>query len=77
MKMTYDPTVDAAHVTLAEGVVIESEEVAPGVVLDFDAEGRVLGIEVLHASKTLAPGALAGLGELPSWARIPPAPVSG
>jgi uncharacterized protein YuzE len=62
MKMTYDPEADAAYVGLIEGpVVAESEEVAPGVVLDFDAEGHVLGIEVLQASKTLAPGVLTGL----------------
>jgi uncharacterized protein YuzE len=60
-KMSYDPQADAAYITLADGVAIESDEVAPGIVLDFDAQGRVLGIEVLHASKTLAPGALAGL----------------
>jgi uncharacterized protein YuzE len=61
MKMSYDPQVDAAYIRLAEGPATEGQEVAPGIVLDFDAEGRVLGIEVLHASKTLAPGALAEL----------------
>jgi uncharacterized protein YuzE len=59
MKMSYDPLADAAYIALADGLVTESEEIAPGVVLDFDAEGRVLGIEVLQASKTMAPGALA------------------
>jgi uncharacterized protein YuzE len=43
--------------------VIESEEVAPGIVLDFDAEGRVLAIEFLPASKVLAPAALADVAE--------------
>ena len=61
MKMTYDPQADAAYIALVEGAVTESEEVAPGIVLDFDAEGRVLGIEVLNASATLAPGALESL----------------
>ena len=61
MKMSYDPQVDAAYIRLAEGPATEGEEVAPGIVLDFDAEGRVLGIEVLHASKTLAPSAVAEL----------------
>ena len=61
MKMSYDPQIDAAYIRLADGLAIEGQEVAPGIVLDFDAEGRVLGIEVLHASTTLAPGAMADL----------------
>lgn len=55
-KRTYDPEADAAYFRLADGKVHDSEEVADDVVLDFDAEGRVLGVEVLNASKTLAPG---------------------
>lgn len=54
--MTYDPEADAAYVYLGDGPIIESEEVAPGIVLDYDAEDRVVGIEVLGASKVLAPG---------------------
>jgi uncharacterized protein YuzE len=41
---------------LAEGPVVESEEVSPGVVLDFDVEGRVLAIEILDASEHVARG---------------------
>ena len=54
--MTYDPEADAAYIYLGDGPIIESEEVAPGIVLDYDAEDRVVGIEVLGASKVLAPG---------------------
>jgi uncharacterized protein YuzE len=61
MKMSYDPEADAAYISLADHPVAESEEVARSVVLDFDAEGRLLGIEVLNATNTLAPGALARL----------------
>lgn len=61
MRMTCDPQADAAQIGLSDGAVAESEEVAPGIVLDFDAAGRVLAIEVLRASKTLAPGAVASL----------------
>ena len=46
-----------AYVHLGDAAVTDSEEVAPGVVLDFDAEGRVVGVELLNASKTLAAGA--------------------
>ena len=54
---TYDPEADAAYIYLADAVVAESEEVAEGVVLDFDDGGRVIGIEVLKASRTLRDGA--------------------
>lgn len=53
---TYDPEADAVYVHLTDAAVQESEEVAPGVVLDYDADGRVTGVEILSASKTLAPG---------------------
>lgn len=50
MRMTYDPDVDALRLRLSEAPVEESAEVAPNVVLDFDGEGRVVGIEVLFVS---------------------------
>ena len=43
MKIEYDRQADAMYIRLKAGVVAESEEVRPGVVLDFDAEGKVLG----------------------------------
>ena len=46
MKLIYDTDTDALYVNLREGRVEESEEVAPGFVLDFDAEGNVLGIDI-------------------------------
>ena len=64
MKTSYDPKADAAYIALSDGPVNESEEVAPGIILDFDDAGRVLGIEVLHVTKTLAPGALASFVSL-------------
>ena len=39
---------------LDESVIVESEEVAPGVILDFDGEGRVVGIEMLNLSSRVA-----------------------
>jgi uncharacterized protein YuzE len=55
---TYDPEVDAISVRFApEGArYVESEEVAPGVVLDYDAEGRVIGVELLYVRELLAAG---------------------
>ncbi len=46
MKFTYDAETDALYIDLKEGRVKESEEVAPGFVLDFDVEGNVLGIDI-------------------------------
>ena len=57
MKTTYDPAVDALYVRFADAPIVESEEVSAGVVLDFDAEGRIVAIELLDASKHVAPGA--------------------
>ena len=57
MKTIYDAESDALYVRFADAAIIESEEVAEGVVLDFDAEGRIVAIEVLDASKHLAAGA--------------------
>jgi len=55
-RPTYDPEADAVYIPVSDARPSEAEEVAPNVVLDFDAEGRVVGIEVLWASRTLAPG---------------------
>jgi uncharacterized protein YuzE len=57
MKTTYDREIDALYVRFADTPVIESEEVAAGVVLDFDADGRIVAIELLDASKHVAAGA--------------------
>ena len=57
MKTRYDPDADALYLRLAEGQIAESDEVRPGIVLDLDAEGRVIAIEILDASRHLAEGA--------------------
>jgi len=54
MKTTYDAEADALYVRFSETPVVESEEVSNGVVLDFDAAGRIVAIELLDASKHLA-----------------------
>jgi uncharacterized protein YuzE len=55
MRTTYDPEADAMFVWFGpEGVKsAETEEVAPGIMLDFDSDGRVIGIEVLGVSKRM------------------------
>ena len=51
MRVQYDPSADAMYIRLADGEVVDSDEVRDGVVLDYDASGRVLGIEVLNLSQ--------------------------
>ncbi len=51
MVFEYHPDSDMLYIKLADGTSTESEEIAPGVVLDFDASNRVLGIEIEDASK--------------------------
>lgn len=51
MKIEYDPAADALYVRLGEAKIIESEQVQPGVILDFDESGTVVGVEILSVSK--------------------------
>ena len=51
MKIEYNPKADAMYIRLIVGTVVESDELRPGMVFDFDAAGRVLGIEMLDVSQ--------------------------
>ena len=51
MKIEYDQKADAMYIRLRVGTVAESDEMRPGVVFDFDADGKVLGIEMLDVSQ--------------------------
>ncbi|MEP9376801.1 DUF2283 domain-containing protein [Aquabacter sp. CN5-332] len=55
--MTYDPEADAVYIYVGKGEIAQSAETASDVVLDYDSQGRIIGIEVLNASSRLAPGA--------------------
>lgn len=61
MKLTVDPTADALYLTLGNAKVEETRQVAPGVMLDYDTEGRVVGIEVLSISTKATPAELSRL----------------
>jgi len=50
MRLKIDKESDALYFRLDETAVVESEEVQPGVILDFDKENRVVGIEILGIS---------------------------
>ena len=47
MRLKIDREGDALYLRLDESAVIESEEVQPGVILDFDEQSRVVGVEIL------------------------------
>lgn len=50
MRITYDSEVDALYIRFIEATVT-TEHVAPGVAVDYDAEGKLTGIEILDAIK--------------------------
>ncbi len=54
MKVKYDPQTDILTVELKPGVVAQSDENKPGVILDYDEAGDLLGFEVLDASHRVA-----------------------
>ena len=60
IQTTYDPEADAMSVWFADpGVVAAAtEEVAPGVMLDFDCDGQVIGVEVSASASAVAPPSL-------------------
>lgn len=51
MKIEYDKQVDALYIRLQEKEVTRTQEVSEGVNPDFDTKGRLIGLEVLDASK--------------------------
>ncbi len=58
VNLHYDPATDAAYLRFSQSPVVESEELSPGVVIDYDAEGRMVGMEVLQAHGRLPPDVL-------------------
>jgi len=50
MRLKVDRESDALYLRLDEAGIVESEEVQPGIIVDFDKDGRVVGIEVLALS---------------------------
>lgn len=51
MKVNYDKEVDVLRILLSDRQIVESDETRSDVILDYDAEGNVVGMEILNASK--------------------------
>lgn len=51
MRLKVNQKDDALYFRLDESAVVESEEIKPGVILDYDDKGNVVGIEILGLSK--------------------------
>ena len=54
MKIRYDKKVDAAYIELAKGKYSASRKISDSIVVDEDKKGKVLGIEILDASKNIS-----------------------
>jgi uncharacterized protein YuzE len=62
MKVRYFEDTDTLYIDLAGKPAVESEEVSPGLVLDFDGDGLVVGIEIEAASRLTDLSTLEGKG---------------
>ena len=54
MKVKYDKEVDVLYIKLNDTPITESDEEKKGVIIDYDADGKIVSIEILNASKNLA-----------------------
>lgn len=61
MRLKLDEKNDALYFRLDESAIVESEEVQPGVILDFDARGNVVGVEILGLRERVPPEKLKSL----------------
>jgi uncharacterized protein YuzE len=53
MKVTYDPKVDVLRILLSDALIEESDEEKPGLILDYDKDGNIVGFEILDASQRI------------------------
>ena len=50
MRLNYYPDTDSLYINLTEQPSVESQEISEGILLDYDAEGRLVGIDIDNAS---------------------------
>ncbi|MDR1936312.1 MAG: DUF2283 domain-containing protein [Candidatus Accumulibacter sp.] len=51
MKLEFDPQADAAYLEISDAEIETTRQLEPGIILDYDAKGHIVGIEVLSISK--------------------------
>lgn len=51
MKLEFDPRADAAYLEISDAEVDTTKQIEPGIMVDYDAVGHIVGIEVLSISK--------------------------
>ena len=51
MKLEFDPQADAAYLEISDADIETTRQLEPGIIVDYDAEGHIVGIEVLSISK--------------------------
>jgi len=51
MRVVYDPKTDTLTIVLSDAPIVESDEDKPGIVLDYDAAGNLISLEILDASR--------------------------
>jgi uncharacterized protein YuzE len=69
MKISYYPDTDSLYIDLSEKPSAESREISEGVVLDYDAQGRLVGIDIDNASNKVELNKLT-LSKLPASDKI-------
>ena len=76
--INYDPDVDAAYFRIKDTTVLESEEIADGIIVDYDGDDNIVGIELLGI-ETINPKNFALLKSIlsKSLSRLPEDPVGG
>jgi len=58
MKVTIDPEADALYMRLSDTRIHDSEEVKPGVILDYDDKNNLIGIEIMRVSERVPSASL-------------------
>ncbi len=58
MKVHFDQKSDALYFRLDESPIVESEEVKPGVILDFNAKNQIVGVEILRVQERIPEASL-------------------
>lgn len=58
MKVTVDKEADALYMRLSDAIIHDSEEVKPGVILDYDDQNNLVGIELLRISERVPAASL-------------------